>query len=164
MSTKTIARLGLMLALIVALTAAEQALPPVPWLPPGVKPGLSHIVIMYCVFHIGKGQAVLLGILKSLFVLLTRGLLAASLSLAGGMLSLALLITLLILFSRRITYTTAAVSGAVAHNVAQLGVYSLISQVNLLFFYLPLLLVSGIAAGLATGTLLKLTAPLLKQQ
>lgn len=53
-------------------------------LPPGVKPGLANIVVMYALFFLGRGQALTLVLLKSFFAMLTRGPSAGALSLAGG--------------------------------------------------------------------------------
>jgi heptaprenyl diphosphate synthase len=70
--SKRLASAGLMLAVIVILTALEHMLPPLPFLPPNVKPGLSNVITMYCVFFVSRRQAVTLNALKSFFVLLLR--------------------------------------------------------------------------------------------
>ena len=40
---------------------------------PGVKLGLANVVVMYALFFLGRGSAFTLVLLKSFFVLLTRG-------------------------------------------------------------------------------------------
>lgn len=160
---RQIAFLGLMLAVIIVLSAIEQMLPPLPLLPPNVKLGLSNIVTMYCVFFIGKSQAVLLGTLKSFFVFLMRGFTAGLLSFAGGMLSIAVIILLVLLFKERISYVAISIVGAIMHNMGQIGAYSLILKTNILFYYAPVLLVSGIIMGVVTGTMLKILLPYMKK-
>ena len=162
--TKNIALLGIMLAVITTLTALEHMTPPIPLLPPGVKIGLSNIVTMYCVFFMGKAQAITLTALKSLFVFLTRGLVAGALSFAGGMLSIAVIILLLFLFNERISYATISITGAITHNIGQLVIYSLIMNTFLVFsFYTPILIVSGVVMGIVTGTLLRLLLPFMRK-
>ena len=56
MKTQKITLLGVMLALTVVLSIAESMFPAVAFLPPGVKIGLSNVVIMYTVFFIGKKE------------------------------------------------------------------------------------------------------------
>ena len=75
---------ALFLAMALVLSYVENLLPALPFLPPGVKLGLSHVVIMYCLFFVGAPSAFWIALLKSLFVLLTRGMIAALLSLSGG--------------------------------------------------------------------------------
>jgi heptaprenyl diphosphate synthase len=152
-----------MLAVIVVLTAAEHLLPPLPLLPPGVKLGLSNIVTMYCVFYVGRGSAVTLNILKSLFVLLTRGALAGALSLSGGLLSIGAVILLVFLWKEKASYAAVSVVGACAHNLGQYTAVSVVLRANYLTAYLPVLLISGLVMGLATGTLLKATLPALRR-
>jgi heptaprenyl diphosphate synthase len=79
------ALMGLLLAVAVALSWCEQALPPLPFLPPNFRYGLGNIAVMYCFFSVGKGSAATLNALKSLFVALTRGPFAGVMSLCGGM-------------------------------------------------------------------------------
>lgn len=153
-----------MLAIIIVLSALEHMLPPIPFLPPNVKLGLSNIVTMYCVFFIGKSQAVMLAVLKSVFVFLMRGFMASVLSLAGGMLSIAVIILLVFIFKERVSYAAVSIAGAITHNMGQIAAYSLILKTNmLLFYYAPVLLVSGIIMGVVTGTMLRILLPYMRK-
>lgn len=162
-NAKKIALHGLMLAVIVALTTAEHMLPPLPFVPPGVKLGLSNIVTMFCVFFVGRVSAVTLNVLKALFVLLTRGWLAGVLSLSGGLLSIGAVILLLLFWKDSASFAAVSVAGATAHNLGQYAAVSLVLRANYFAYYLPVLLVSGIVMGLATGTLLKVSLPALRR-
>ena len=165
MKTKQIAFLGLMLAVIFVLSALEFLLASLPFLPPHVKPGLANIVIMYCVFFVGKAQAVSLSLAKSLFVFLMRGPMAGLLSLCGGLLSICVIILLSTLFSRRqgekVSYAAISVAGACAHNLGQYAVLLVLMSLPLISmaYYLPVLIISGVAMGLLTGVLLKALLP-----
>jgi len=160
---RQIANIGMLLALAVALTAAEHALPPLPFLPPGVKLGLSNIAVMYGAFCIGRTAAATLTVLKSLFVFLTRGAVAGALSLCGGLVSVGVILLLLFCFREKISYAAVSVTGAVAHNLGQYAMASLLLSAPYFAAYLPVLLVSGVVMGIVTGTLLRVVMPALRQ-
>lgn len=157
--TKRLVLTGLFFAVALVLSIVENLLPPVPLPVPGVKFGLSNIAVMYALFFLSKSQAFAIAVMKAMFVLVTRGLIAGILSLFGGILSLTVMILLLVLFRRRISYLLLSVFGAVAHNIGQyVAVTFIYAGLNLLA-YLPVLAVSGVAAGIATATLLKFILP-----
>ena len=166
MKTRHIAFLGLMLAVIFVLSAIESLLLTLPFLPPHTRPGLSNIVVMYCLFCIGYRQAIGLSAAKSLFVLLTRGPAAGLLSLCGGMLSISVIILLLMLFDGKgtkgkLSYAVVSVTGAIAHNIGQLAAVMILLATPMMVYFLPALIISGIIMGLLTGTLLKILMPAL---
>lgn len=152
---------ALFLAMALVLSYVENLLPALPFLPPGVKLGLSHVVIMYCLFFVGAPSAFWIALLKSLFVLLTRGMIAAFLSLSGGMLSLLCLFTLSRVGGKRISYLALSATGAIVHNLGQLFGVSLLISHSFLFYYIPVLLISGLLTGLVTGILLRIVMPAL---
>lgn len=157
--TRLLVLTGLMLAVAIVLSVVENMLPPLPIPVPGVKFGLSNIAVMYALFFLGKKQAFTIALLKSVFVFATRGMIASLLSLAGGILSLVVMITLLAIFGKRISYLMISLFGAVAHNLGQFLVITLLYTDLAILGYLPLLMVSGILAGIATATLLKFILP-----
>jgi len=159
--TKKIVFLGIMLAIVIVLSAVEHMLPPIPLLPPNVRIGLSNIVTMYCVFFVNFRSAVMLNLLKSLFVLLMRGPVAGLLSLCGGMLSICVIILLIVIFKDKISYAAVSVVGACFHNLGQYAAVSFLLASPYLMYYVPVLMISGVAIGLLTGTLLKVTLPVL---
>jgi len=150
---------SMIFAAALALAIVENMLPPLPVPVPGVKFGLSNIAVMYALFFLGKKQAYTIGILKSVFVFITRGGIAGLLSLAGGILSITVMILLLAVFRERITYLTVSIFGAVFHNIGQFAVISFIYMGMNMWAYFPVLLVSGLAAGIVTATLLKFIMP-----
>lgn len=83
----SIALSGLLFALAMALSFVEGTLV-LPGLLPGMKLGLANIVVMYALFFMGPKQALVLDLLKALFVFLVSGWTAGFLSLCGGLLSL----------------------------------------------------------------------------
>ena len=82
--TRHIALSGLLFALAMALSFIEGTLV-IPGLLPGMKLGLANIVVMYALFFMGPRQALVLDVLKALFVFLVSGFTAgAVLSSAGA--------------------------------------------------------------------------------
>lgn len=154
--TKRIALTGLMLALAIALSYLESLVPSVGI--PGVKLGLSNTVTMYCLFFLGPVPAFTVALLKSGFVLLTRGAVAGLLSMAGGLCSVAVM---LLVTSLRGSYGIASVFGAVAHNLTQLGIARIMLGSFYIWYYLPVLILSGVVMGVITAIVLKLVLPVL---
>ena len=70
--TQDIALSGLLFALAMALSFVEGTLV-IPGLMPGMKLGLANIVVMYALFFMGGKQALVLDLLKALFVFLVSG-------------------------------------------------------------------------------------------
>ncbi len=163
MRTKNIALSGLMLSLIIVLSIIESLFPALPFLPIGVKLGLSNIVIMYSIFFINKKNSFFLAFFKSFFVFLTRGLIASLLSFGGGILSILIIILFLSIFKNKISYLTLSILGAVFHNIGQISVLGIITNNVYIFYYLPVLIVSGIFMGIITGVLLQAIMPAFKK-
>ncbi len=154
---------SLLFAAALVLAIVENMLPPLPIAVPGVKFGLSNIAVMYALFFLGKKQAYTIGILKAVFVFVTRGGIAGALSLSGGILSITVMILLMFLFRNKITYLIISIFGAVFHNVGQFIVITVIYTGMNMWAYFPVLLISGLAAGIVTSTLLKFIMPAFKR-
>lgn len=150
--------LGLLFALSVVLSFVESMFAgfvPVP----GIKLGLSNIVTMYCLFFLGKREAYTLAVLKSFFVLLTRGAVGAAMSAAGGILSVSVMLVLTGKQKDRFGTSFLSVCGGLSHNIGQLLMASLVLKSTAVFYYFPILAISGIGMGILTGLLLRLLLP-----
>ena len=55
---------------------------------------------------------------------------------------------------KKASYLILSVAGAVSHNVAQIVIASLLTRTMLIAAYLPVLIISGIAAGSVTSVIL----------
>ena len=153
---------GMLFALAILLSFVEGMAAPALGLPPGVKPGLANIVVMYALFFLGRGQALTLVLLKSFFAMLTRGPSAGALSLAGGLLSLSALLLLLLPLEKP-SYFVLSVAGAVSHNLGQLLMASLWLKTAFSLAYAPVLIVSGVGMGAVTAVSLRLLLPALER-
>ena len=86
----------------------------IPGLMPGMKLGLANIVVMYALFFMGGKQALVLDLLKALFVFLVSGWTAGFLSLCGGLFSLLVMWVLYDHFPVQPTWFILSVCGALA--------------------------------------------------
>lgn len=154
---------GLLFAIALVLSLVENMLPLLTVAVPGVKFGLSNIAVMYALFFIGTRQAYTITILKALFIFITRGFIASTLSLSGGLLSITVMLLLFLLPKEKISYLGISVAGAVFHNIGQFLVVTLVYVGASIWIYLPVLLISGIIAGIITATLLRIVLPALKK-
>lgn len=158
---RQVALTAMLFALAIALTIAESFIP-VPAPIPGIRLGLSNIVVMFSLFFLRFRYAFAIAVLKSLFVFITRGAVAGALSLAGGLFSICVMVLLILVFKNKISWLLISISGAVFHNIGQLTVASVILGTPL-WFYAPFLLLFGIIAGSATSILLRVSMPVFKK-
>lgn len=150
----------MLLCLAIVFSFIENMIPPIPALPPGVKLGLSNIVTIYCIFFTDTKSALGISSLKSVFVLLTRGISAGILSFSGGILS----VIMMSLFKRKNPrYLILSIIGAISHNIGQLLVSAVLFKTTSIFYYLPVLVISGVVMGSVTATLMKVLIPALKR-
>lgn len=159
--TKLLVLTSLLFAVALVLSIVENSMPSVNLLVPvpGIKLGLSNIAVMYALFFLDRKPAFAIAVLKGLFVVMTRGPIAGILSLSGGILSVLVMTLLIYVFKDRISYLVLSIFGSITHNVGQFIVVSLIYTNIYLWVYLPVLLISGVVAGIATSTLLRFILP-----
>ncbi len=142
--TARLAQNGVLLALAAAFSFLESLIP----LPYGIRLGLSGIITLYGIFILTPADAAAILLLKSLFVLITRGVSAGLLSLSGGLLSLA---GMLLLAKMGASLLTTSSMGGLLHNLGQMLAAMLLTGSEGLFYLLPMLTISGILAGSATA-------------
>ncbi len=163
-SASRAALLGILTAEALALSFLEGLIPPIPGMPPGAKPGLSNIITMFTVYSVGWQEALVITVLKAIFAALTRGVTAGLMSLSGGLLSTAALILLSKFSKDRFGYLGISVICAVIHNLGQLLVSFILLGSAAVFGYIPFLILFAVVTGALTGTVLKVTMPVLIKQ
>ena len=145
-TAKNIALCAVLAALALGLSTLEGLFPISLLVPlPGVKLGLANIVVMYALFFMGPKQALVLDVLKALFVFLVSGFTAGFLSLCGGLLSLLVMAVLYYVVPVRPTWFILSVCGALAHNIGQLLGASVILSTAVSLYYAPIMLVLGLS-------------------
>ncbi|MBQ6399000.1 MAG: Gx transporter family protein [Clostridia bacterium] len=155
--TLRVTRLGLMIALMAVLGWLDRAIPLGTLLGgglPGVRLGLANTVLLYAVWLMDPGSALLLLAAKVLLSGFLFGSLSAILySLAGSVLSLAAMTALRRGPAKAWRVILTSVAGAMAHNLGQVLAAAAVTRTpGLLTVYLPPLLGIGAAVGILTGT------------
>ena len=149
MKTKKLTLMAMLVALALILSYVESMLPAFVAIP-GVKIGLANIVVFFALYTLGVREAAGLSLVRVFAVSLLFGSGVSFLySAAGACLSLAGMIVLkkLDFFSP----VAVSVTGGVLHNVGQIGMACLLLETNVIVYYLPFLIVSGVIAGVAVG-------------
>lgn len=149
MKTSRIALIGMLVAVAFVLSYVEALLPIHVGIP-GVKVGLSNIVVVLCLYECSVKETFGIALIRIVLVGFTFGSLSTMIySLAGGMLSF--LVMLLLKRSGKFSVYGVSLAGGVCHNIGQIFVAFLVLQTELLLYYLPFLLLAGCIAGLAIG-------------
>ena len=150
MSSRRLARYALLTALAMALSWLESLVPLAGVVPPGVKLGLANLVVIFALYRMGLRDAAAISLVRVVLVAFTFGnSYSFAYSLAGAALSLAVMA--LLKRSGKFSLLGISVAGAVSHNIAQVLVAMAVMETSRLAWYLPVLLVSGIAAGVCVG-------------
>lgn len=157
------ALLGILCALALAVGGLENLLPPVPWLPPGAKPGFSNIITMFTAGNLGFPAAAAIALAKSGLAFVTRGATAAIMSLAGGLLSAAAMYVLMRFARKRLGLIGISIICAVCHNAGQLAAAVFITGTSGVIGYAPALALFGVLTGALTGVILKAVIPPLEK-
>ena len=151
MKTRKITTLGLSVALALILSYVESLLPPLMAVP-GVKAGLPNIVILFLLWRYGwKEAAAVSGLRLLLTAALFTGFAAFFYGLAGATLSL--VGSALLKRTDRFSPLGVSAAGGVLHNLGQIALAALVLDSGYIFAYLPVLLLSGTAAGALVGLL-----------
>ena len=151
MKTKKIAYLGLLIALAFVFSYIEFLIP-VNLGIPGAKLGLANLVIIVALYTINERDAFVLSMIRIVLVGFTFANLASMLySLAGGILSFFTMV--LAKRSKKFSMTGISVIGGIFHNVGQIIIAICVVKTASLVYYLPVLMVAGIVAGVAIGIL-----------
>lgn len=149
--TKKVAYGGLFLALALVASYVETLIPLQIGIP-GVKIGLANGVIMVLLYMVNVKETYAVSIGRIVLAgFLFGNLMMIAYSLAGGMLSL----TVMVLLRKIKGFSPVGVSvaGGVAHNVGQLIVAAIVLETSRLVYYLPVLLISGTIAGIFVGVI-----------
>ncbi len=150
MAKKT-AYLGMLTALAFVFSYIESLLP-IHLGVPGIKLGLANLVVIVALYTMGIKTACALSLVRIVLVGFTFGNPASMIySLAGGILSL--LVMILAKRFKAFSVTGVSVLGGVFHNLGQIAVAALAVETASLFYYLPMLVLSGTIAGIVIGVL-----------
>ena len=148
---KTVARFGLLVALALILSYLES-LVPLSFGVPGIKLGLPNVVVVFALYRLSPKSAAIISLIRVLLAAVLFGsVLSLAYSAAGAVLSF--LVMWGMRRSGKFGETGVSVAGAVAHNAGQILTAMLVLETGRLAWYLPVLCISGTAAGVCIGLL-----------
>jgi len=147
--TKRVAFLSMCIALSMILSYFESLVPPLMAVP-GVKVGLPNLVMVFMLYKIGWKETAIVSILRVILVGILFGTpLSMIYSLVGATLSLIGMI--LLKKTGLFAPVTVSVVGGILHNVGQIATACFVMDTAEIAYYLPVLLISGTAAGIIIG-------------
>lgn len=151
MSTRKISIYGLLVALAMVLSWIESRFG-FTMMVPGMKLGLTNLVVLLALYKIGYKDAIIINFIRILLVSMTFGnMFSFFYSLAGGLLSG--IVMIILKKTDKVNLVTVSVMGGIFHNVGQILVAMVVMNTVHIAYYLAVLWVSGIVAGVIIGIL-----------
>ncbi len=144
-----VAYFGVFTALALIFSYVETLIP-ISFGIPGVKLGLVNLIIVIALYKMRLSEAYLLSVVRVVLSGFIFGnYFSIIYSLAGGLLSL----TAMACLKKNDGFSVMGVSvaGGVCHNIGQLIVAMLVVETFSVAYYVPVLLVAGVATGLVIG-------------
>ena len=146
---KRVAADGIFIALALILSYLE-ALIPINFGVPGIKLGLANIIIVTGLYYMKLTDVWMISVIRiAVSSLLFGNLMALIYSLAGGVLSLCVMI--LLKKTDRFSIVGVSMAGGVFHNIGQILAAMAVTSVPVIAYYLPVLMGAGIVTGFIMG-------------
>ena len=146
---KRVATDGIFIALALILSYLE-ALIPISIGVPGVKIGFANIVVVTGLYYMKLSDVCLISFVRIIISSLLFGnLMALIYSLAGGILSLGIMI--LLKKTDKFSIVGVSMAGGVFHNIGQILAAMIVTSVPVIAYYLPVLMGIGLVTGLVMG-------------
>ena len=148
--TRRLATLSVLIALGMIFSYIESLVPAFVAIP-GVKLGLANTVTVFALYMLGIPDAALVSLVR---VILSSLLFGNTVSLLYSLVGAALSLAVMILCARLLRLSPIGVSalGGVFHNLGQTLTAALVLESLGVFFYFPVLIISGTLAGIVIGT------------
>lgn len=135
-----------------AIIGLFEQMMPLPFAVPGFRLGLSNIVVLVGLISFGFKSGFSISLLKSVLLMLLSGNVSSFIySFSGAFLSASAMILALKFGRRAFSLIGVSILGSSFHNIAQVGVSSMILNNIMMFSYLPILLIIGIFTGFFVG-------------
>lgn len=117
---------------------------------PGIKLGLANLVVITALYILPKKYAFVIALIRIVLTGLTFGGLSAMVfSLAGGVLSFAVMVLLIKMNKFSVIGVSAA--GGIFHNIGQIAAAAFVMKTAQIIYYLPALVISGLITGILIG-------------
>lgn len=149
-SAKKVAVLALLTALSLITFLIENLFPPLFF--PGAKMGLANIFSFAALIMFSPIEAFIVVTIRTLLGAIFAGNMSQILySFTGGIVSMAISSVLMYAAYPKISVMAISILAAVAHNITQIFVYSLLFMSTLMFIYMPYFALLGILSGAIVG-------------
>lgn len=148
---KKIIFLSLLVSIGIVLGIVELIMP-IPFMAPGAKLGLSNIVILITLVLFNFKNAAIVAVLKSIILSMIVGNVSSLFySLTGSLFSLTVMYFIYKFFSKYFSLIGVSIFGAMAHNVGQILVASIVMNSFKIFYYLPVMMLTSLFTGYFVG-------------
>ena len=129
-----------------------ESIIPIPYPVYGMKIGLANIVIVWALYSLGAKASALISVMRIMLAgFLFGNLYSILFSLAGAVLSLGIMI--LLKKTGKFSIIGVSIGGGVCHNLGQIIAAAVLLENIRITFVFPILIVSGVIAGIAVGVL-----------
>ena len=148
---KRVAISALFASLALIFSYIEAILPAAPGIP-GIKLGIANLVVMIAMYRLDLRYALTINLIRIFLAgFMFSGLYGAIYSLCGCLVSFAVMC----LLKKTDLFSVIGVSmgGGVAHNIGQLTIAAVLVASPEIFYYLPVLILSGTVSGILIGWL-----------
>lgn len=146
MNSQKLTKIAMLSCLAIVFGYIESLLPPL--FLPGIKLGISNIVLLIALYKLDRASAFFIMFVKvCVSSLLFSGMNVFFYSLSGGVLSL---LVMTIFKNKYFSIVGVSILGGVSHNLGQLLIAGIVLGKNA-FYYFPILLISGALMGFLTG-------------
>ena len=150
-AAKRVAVSALFASLALIFSYIEAILPAAPGIP-GIKLGIANLVVIIAMYRLDSRYALTINLIRIFLAgFMFSGLYGAIYSLCGCIVSFAVMC----LLKKSGVFSVVGVSmgGGVAHNIGQLSIAAILVSSPQIFYYLPILIISGTVSGILIGWL-----------
>lgn len=156
-NTRKMVLLSVLVSQALVLHVIERMIPvPIPI--PGVKLGLANVISLFTIVIFGWKEAMLVVFLRTMLGSFFGGGVSSFLySFTGGIISTIAMALLYKYFKNVFSIIAISVVGAVFHNAGQIWIASMVVSNANIFYWLPVLLISGVITGIFIGITVQLT-------
>lgn len=142
---------ALFASLALIFSYIEAILPAAPGIP-GIKLGIANLVVIIAMYRLNSRYALTVNLIRIFLAgFMFSGLYGAIYSLCGCILSFAVMY--LLKKSDAFSVVGVSMGGGVAHNIGQLCIAAVLVSSPQIFYYLPVLIISGTVSGILIGWL-----------
>lgn len=153
--TKKIIFIALLVSQAIVLSFIEKMIP-LNFSVPGAKLGLANIITLTSIYLFSFRESLSIVFLRTIITAFIFGSLSGFLySISGALVSFFVMYILIIICGEKISTIGISIAGGVSHNFGQLLMAAFIINNMRIVYYLPFLMLTGVATGCVVGISVK---------